>query len=158
VDPAGGRFSTQVPEGFTEDRTGASTSYVVPTKTSDGQVIALGGQSLPQSSVKFHSGNMTISVLARQSYLKDFEQHFEELKRECAETADKIEPRLTKMDGVRAGEIVSVRKRTVTIAVFFKKDGYDHFITAVCPEADLPQHAVAVSRFLKNYHSIAAKN
>jgi hypothetical protein len=155
TDTVGKRFSAVTPKGFTPEQSAAPTTYEVPVTTKDGQVIPMGGKELAQSVVNFRSGNVTINVQVRESYWEDFDRDYEGIKQSYYDNSDKTEPRPTKMDGVRAGEVVAVKGKNVSLVLFLKKDGQDHLITITSPASELAASADAITAFLKSYHSLA---
>jgi hypothetical protein len=155
TDAVGKRFSAATPKGFMVEPSTSPTTYEVPATTRDGQVIPMGGKKLLQSVVNFRSGNVLITVQVRQSYWEDFDRDFESIKQSYYDKSDKTEPRLTKIDGVRAGEVAAVKGKRVSLVLFLKKDGQDHLITITSPVSELSASADAIAAFLKSYHSLA---
>jgi hypothetical protein len=160
VDPIGKRFSVSLAASFTEQRD-PQTSYTVPGAAEDGKKIPQAGQTLPQSVIGFNSnkgqGPAVIKAVARQSYWGDFDRDFEMVKKGYDLGPGKADVEITKMDGARAGRIISVAKGQVQMCFFFKKDGMDHKITVDCPQQDLAANADAIGQFIGSYHSLAQK-
>jgi|GEM_PF-315889 len=154
VDPVGGRFSVAVSEGLTEEHGFAPSTYTVPRVTKDGQTIPMGGQKLEQSIVRFRSADLTIEVQVRQSYWNEFDRDVETIRAKYDQGIGKVEYSLTRMDGVRAAEVVALDGKDVIFSVFFKKDGFDHLITVTCAEKALAAKADGISQFLRTYRSI----